>query len=111
MKRNKAQTSDTESNPTGEQPRRQSAQTDGKDSAEELIEILAADAEDRDEMEADGFSQKLDELEATTDEELDSLRINLLQEDEHPNSRNGSGLVVDDAAEERLARFTEADPM
>ena len=60
---------------------------------------------------ADGdLGQKFDELEASTEEELDALQVNLLQEDERPNARDGSGLIVDDAAEERIARFTEADP-
>ena len=61
---------------------------------------------------ADGdLGQKFDELEASTEEELDALQVNLLQEDERPNARDGSGLIVDDAAEERIARFTESDPM
>jgi N utilization substance protein A len=107
VKKNKAQTSGTHPNRTGERPRRQS---DAKDSTEERIEVLAEGAEDRAEMEADGLSEELDELAATTDEELDALRLNLVQEDERPNSRDGSGLVVDEAAEERIARFTEADP-
>jgi hypothetical protein len=110
VKKNKAQTSGTQSDRTGKRPRRQSAQSDGRDSTEERIEVLAAGAEDRAEMEADGLSNELDELAATTDEELDALRLNLVQEDDRPNSRDGSGLVVDEAAEERIARFTEADP-
>ncbi len=110
VKKNKAQTSDTQSNRTGERPRRQSAQSDGRDSTEERIEVLAEGAEDRAEMEADGLSKELEELAATTDEELDALRLNLVQDDERPNARDGSGLVVDEAAEERIARFTEADP-
>ncbi|HMG85763.1 MAG TPA: hypothetical protein VK574_08465 [Terracidiphilus sp.] len=57
------------------------------------------------------LGQKFDELDASTNEELDALQINLLQEDERPNARDGSGLIVDDAAEERIARFTESDPM
>jgi len=57
------------------------------------------------------LGQKFDELDAGTEEELDALQVNLLQEDERPNARDGSGLIVDDAAEERIARFTESDPM
>src|ERR1700750_2847016 len=57
------------------------------------------------------LGQKFDELDASTEEEVDALEVNLLQEDDRPNTRDGSGLIVDDTAEERLARFTEADPM
>ena len=57
------------------------------------------------------LGHKFDELDASTEEELDALEVNLLQEDERPDSRDGSGLIVDDAAEERIARFTESDPM
>jgi hypothetical protein len=56
------------------------------------------------------LGQKFDELDVSTEEELDALKVNLLQEDERPNARDGSGLIVDDAAEERIARFTESDP-
>ena len=110
VEKNKAQTSGAQSDRTGERPRRQTTQSDGTDSTEERIEVLAEGAEGRAQMEADGLSKELDELAATTDEELDALRLNLVQEDERPNSRDGSGLVVDEAAEERIARFTEADP-
>jgi hypothetical protein len=57
------------------------------------------------------LGRKFDELDAGTNEELDALQVNLYQEDERPNARYGSGLIVDDAAEERIARFTESDPM
>jgi hypothetical protein len=58
----------------------------------------------------DDLAKQFDELAATTEEELDALKVNLLQEDERPNARDGSGLVIDDVAEERIARYTEADP-
>ena len=47
----------------------------------------------------------------TLKEEVDALEVNLLQADERPNTRDGSGLIVDETAEQRIARFTEADPM
>lgn len=77
----------------------------------ERIEVLASGAERRDDIEDGDLSEKLSELAATTDEEVDALRVNLLQDDEPPSTRDSSGRVVDDTAEERLARFTEADPM
>lgn len=108
--KNQVRTSDEQSDRTPESSGRQRASSDGKDSTEERIEVLATGAEGRYDMEADDLSQRLDELAATTDEEVDALRINLQQEDERPDSRNGSGLVADDTAEERVARLTEADP-
>ncbi|MGZ4816299.1 MAG: hypothetical protein ACXVZV_12870, partial [Terriglobales bacterium] len=68
-------------------------------------------AESRDNPEDVDLREKLAELAATTEEEVDALNVNLLQDDELPTTRNGSGRVVDDTAQERLARFTEADPM
>ncbi len=55
------------------------------------------------------LGKQFDELDASTEEELDALQVNLLQEDERPNARDGSGLIVDDSAEEQIARFTESD--
>lgn len=80
------------------------------DSTLEQVEMLAAGANESDDMEEEGLGEKLAELAVTSEEEVDALRINLFQEDERPDSYDGSGLVVDDVAEESLARFTEADP-
>jgi hypothetical protein len=83
----------------------------GSDGTLERVEVLAAGAEERDDMEKDDLGEKLAELAVTTEEEVDALRVNLMQ-DPHPQStRDSSGRVVDDTAEERVARFTEADPM
>jgi len=83
----------------------------GNESALERIEALVTGAEAWNDIEADGLNAKLDELAVTTEEELDALRINLLQEDERYNARDGSGRVVDEVAEERITRFTESAPM
>ena len=83
----------------------------GADSTLERVEVLAAGAEDNEDMEANDLSEKLAELAVTTEEEVDALRVNLLQDDDPPTTRDSSGRVVDDTAEERLAPFTEADPM
>lgn len=50
-------------------------------------------------------------LDASTEEEVDALKVDLLQEDERPNSRDGSGLVVDELAEAKIAKFTEVGPL
>lgn len=83
----------------------------GADGTLERVEVLAAGAEDQDDMEADGLGEKLNELAATTEEEVDALRVNLVQDDYPPSTRDSSGRVIDDSAQERVARFTEADPM
>lgn len=82
----------------------------GADSNLERVEVLAASAQNQN-IEQEGLGEKLAELAVTTEEELDALRINLLQEDERAQTRDSSGRVVDDAAEERIASFTESDPM
>jgi hemerythrin-like domain-containing protein len=77
----------------------------------ERVEFLAAGAEDQDDIKDDDLVEKLNELAVTTDEEVDALRVNLLQDDDMASTRDSSGRIVDDTAEERMARFTEADPM
>src|SRR5690348_14032584 len=77
----------------------------------ERVEVLASGAENSEDMDQNDLSEKLSELAATTDEEIDALRVNFLQNDYPPSTRDSSGRIVDDTAEERLARFTEADPM
>ncbi len=56
-------------------------------------------------------ARERDELDAATDEQIDALTVNLYQDDNIPNTRDGSGRVVDDVAEERLAEVTEVGPM
>jgi hypothetical protein len=78
----------------------------------------SGDAADNDAMEAD-----LDRLESVTGgaddpviaegelgEEIDALEVNLFQDDELSNARDGSGIIVDDVAEERIGKLTETGP-
>ncbi|MFC5865467.1 hypothetical protein ACFPT7_24390 [Acidicapsa dinghuensis] len=51
-----------------------------------------------------------DKLDASTDEEIDALELDLYQTDSRSNTLDGSGRIVDDVAEERLAEFTEVGP-
>jgi len=44
---------------------------------------------------------------ASTAEEIDALKLDLTQEGEEPVSQDGSGLISDEVAEERLAEETE----
>jgi hypothetical protein len=57
----------------------------------ERVELLAADAADRENVEKDELGAKLAELAVTTDEEVDALRVNLLQDDDPPSTRDGTG--------------------
>lgn len=56
------------------------------------------------------FQQQIDEADATTEEEVDALYVNLLQDDEPASAREGSGHVEDELAEDRIARLTEVGP-
>ena len=57
------------------------------------------------------FSKEADKLDASTEEEVDALRVNLVQDGGKSHSTDTSGRVVDDTAEEEIARFTEVGPM
>jgi hypothetical protein len=77
----------------------------------ERVEVLASGAESQDDIKDGDLAEQLSELAASTEEEVDALRVNLTQDEYPPSTRDSSGRIVDDTAEERLARFTEADPM
>jgi transcription termination/antitermination protein NusA len=47
---------------------------------------------------------------ASSEEEVDALKQNLTQDGEEPESAGGSGRVVDEIAEERIAEVTEVGP-
>jgi N utilization substance protein A len=47
---------------------------------------------------------------ASSEEEVDALKLDLTQEGEEPASEDGSGRVVDEVAEERIAEVTEVGP-
>src|SRR5271163_2015754 len=54
--------------------------------------------------------QKRRSEEASLDEEIDALTLDLTQEGEDSVSSDGSGRIVDELAEERLAEITEVGP-
>ncbi len=56
-------------------------------------------------------SREVDKLDAETEEEVDALRVNLVQDGGESHTRDSSGRAVDDTAEEEIARFTEVGPM
>jgi N utilization substance protein A len=62
-----------------------------------------------DDEDADAAARNL--ADAETAEEIDALEVDLHQPGDLPNNHDGSGRVVDDTAEERLAEVTETGPM
>ncbi len=58
-----------------------------------------------------GLDHEIDKAGVGFDEEIDALQLNLMQDDNQPNARDGSGRIADDTAEERLAEITETGPM
>jgi len=83
----------------GQAPQEQTTIPDpGYDSTLERVEVLAAGAQERDNIEEEGLGEKLAELAVTTEEEVDALRINLLQEDERASMR--SGVVIEENFDE-----------
>lgn len=57
------------------------------------------------------LGHEIRKLNARTEEEVDALKADLFQADERPSGRDGSGRVVDELAEAKLARFTEVGPL
>lgn len=111
--RNERQTSNVSPGQAGNLSREAATTPDDLDNESDVerVEVLASGAESARDIEDGDIGQKLSELAATTEEEVDALKVNFLQDDYPASTRDSSGRVVDDTAEERLARFTEADPM
>lgn len=49
-------------------------------------------------------------LNASTDEEVDALRVNLTQDPRGRDTRDGTGKIVDEVAREHMAGMTEVGP-
>jgi len=111
--RNERQSNNARTGQVGNLMREEGPTPDELDSESEVerVEVLASGAEDTDDMDDDDLLEKLSELAASSEEEIDALRVNLEQDDYPPSTADSSGRIVDDTAQERLARFTEADPM
>jgi hypothetical protein len=54
--------------------------------------------------------RQFDALDASTEEELEALKVDRLQGGDPLGARDGSGRVTDDVAEEQVATFTEVGP-
>ena len=57
------------------------------------------------------LSREVSKLDATIEEEVDALRVDLVQDGGVSRTTDSSGRVVDDVAEAEIARFTEVGPM
>jgi hypothetical protein len=80
-----------------------------REAAIDRLEAISGGADDP--LIAEGeLGEQFDELDASTEEEVDALKVNLLQDNPLPHARDGSGYIVDDIAEERISRLTETGP-
>jgi hypothetical protein len=57
------------------------------------------------------LQREIEKLDAETDEEVDALRINLEQDSEFGTTSDGTGRLVDDLAEQKIAGSTEVGPL
>ncbi len=80
-----------------------------------VVEAPEESTEDSDETAAESDDPELARLsaraDAETEEEIDALELNLHQQDDRADARDGSGAIVDEVAEERLAELTETGPL
>lgn len=81
------------------------------DAALDRLESITGGADDPVSFEDEEMERQAEVLDASTEEELDALEVNLTQDDQDMrNTSYGTGLIEDDVAEERLAGFTEVGP-
>jgi hypothetical protein len=93
----------------GEDASEASNATAGGEAALDRLESITGGADDP--VIAEGeLGKQFDQLDAATDEEVDALKVNLLQDEELDSARDGSGHIVDDLAEERIGKLTETGP-
>lgn len=88
------------------QNRAQDAGDVATDATVDRLEAITGGAEDPP-VYGGALGREIDKLDATTDEEVDALRVDLYQDDEVAEPRDGTGLVADDLAAEHVAEFTE----
>jgi len=74
------------------------------------LEAITGGAEEEPLVVEGKLGRQFDVLDASTEEELDALKVDLDQDGEPFNAGDGSGRVDDDLAEEQIAAFTEVGP-
>jgi N utilization substance protein A len=88
------------------------APVDGASETElDRLETLTGGAEPEVEPSAGATAEELNQADAEAAEEVDALTVNLYGGEDLPDAQDGSGRVVDDTAEERMAELTETGPM
>jgi hypothetical protein len=75
------------------------------------LEAITGDADEEPLVLDRKLRRQFDALDASTEEELDALELDLEQDGDPFDARDGSGRVDDDVAEEQIAAFTEVGPM
>jgi hypothetical protein len=90
-------------------------ESDGDDVATEdridRLEAITGGADEEPPVLKGKLRRQFDALDAGTEEELDALEVDLVQDGDQFDARDGSGRVDDDVAEEQIAAFTEVGPM
>jgi hypothetical protein len=88
---------------------------DGDDSATadqiDRLRVITGGADEEPHVLGGKLARQFDALDAGTEEELDALELDLVQDDDRFGARDGSGRVDDDVAEVQIAAFTEVGPM
>jgi hypothetical protein len=87
-------------------------ETDDVATADEIdcLEAIAGSAEEEPRVVEGKLGWQFDALDASTEEELDALKLDLDQDDQPFEAGEGSGRVDDKVAEEQVAAFTEVGP-
>ena len=74
------------------------------------LEAITGGADEEPPVVEGKLGRQFDALDASTEEELDALKVDLVQDGDPFDARDGSGRVDDDVAEEQIAAFTEVGP-
>lgn len=74
------------------------------------LEEVAGSVDDEPGIYEGELGRKMEDLDASTEEEIEALEINLLQDDDTAGISGGTGRISDDLAAERMAGITEVGP-
>lgn len=112
MAKQTGNTNQSKANPRQESERRRTDDVADAATIDRLEAIAGGADEDDPRLLLDpSLSREADKLDASIEEEIDALRVDLVQDGGESHTTDSSGRVVDDTAEEELARFTEVGPM
>jgi hypothetical protein len=97
-------------NNTAQRSPRNIVDTVTEDQIDRLEAITGGDDEDETFAQSDNLQREFNSIDASTEEELDALQVNLTQDDDIGASRDGTGRVIDELGQEELAKTTEVGP-